>query len=362
MKKILLLVGIIFTAIVLGHSQYKTEKIVFITMDGLRWQDLYTGADSILIRHKDYVEHPDVLVDKFWNRDPLVRREKLMPFFWNTIAKHGQLYGNRKHGSKVDLANPYWFSYPGYNEILTGIIGDTVINSNNKIPNPYTTVLEVINNTSMHSGKVAAFGSWDVFPYIINEERSGIPVNAGFEPVTGNDLTEKEKFLNELQTQIPSPWHTVRLDAFTHHYAMEHLKKYQPDLLYVAYGETDDFGHDGRYDHYLNSAYTTDQFIKAIWEWVQSNPDYKNKTTLIIATDHGRGTNGIDAWRSHGVEWTNSDESWFAIMGPDVEAKGEIKHACQYYNSQYAATIAELMGVPYTQDKKMGEALDILKK
>ena len=60
--------------------------------------------------------------------------------------------------------------------------------------------------------------------FIINDERSGIPVNAGFRNAEG-DLTEKEEFLNQLQTEIPSPWGSVRLDAFTHHYAKEYIQK-----------------------------------------------------------------------------------------------------------------------------------------
>ena len=53
----------------------------------------------------------------------------------STVLNHGQLFGNRTAGSKVDNANPYWFSYPGYSEIMTGY-ADTAINSNSYDPNP----------------------------------------------------------------------------------------------------------------------------------------------------------------------------------------------------------------------------------
>ena len=72
------------------------------------------------------------------------RRQKLMPFFWNTIATKGMLFGNRTIGNKVDVANPHWFSYPGYNEILTGY-PDTAINSNEYPPNPHTNVFAFLN-------------------------------------------------------------------------------------------------------------------------------------------------------------------------------------------------------------------------
>ena len=65
-----------------------------------------------------------------------------MPFFWKEVTKMGQLHGNRNLGNKVDLTNTMWFSYPGYNEILSGKADDSRINSNDKIPNPNTTILE----------------------------------------------------------------------------------------------------------------------------------------------------------------------------------------------------------------------------
>jgi hypothetical protein len=201
------------------HSQNRrTENVFILTLDGLRWQELFTGADSTLIVNKSFVKDPVGLNTQFWADTPEARRKLLMPFFWETIAKQGQLYGNRNYGNYVNVSNTMWFSYPGYNEILCGYPDDARIRTNNKILNPNVTVLEYLNRDSRFKGKVAAFGSWDVFPFIINEERSGIPVNAGFEKSEGTEISTREKFLNELQDQVPSPWATVRLDAFTHHY------------------------------------------------------------------------------------------------------------------------------------------------
>lgn len=327
-------------------AQQKTENVFLITLDGFRWQELYTGADADLVRNKEYVENTEELSNLFWKETAIERREVLMPFFWNVIAKEGQLLGNRDLGSKANVTNKMRFSYPGYNEILTGKSDDERIKSNDKILNPNETILEYVNKQKGFEGRVAAFGSWDVFPYIINEERSGVPVNAGFEKSNDEPLTEREEFLNKLQNEIPSPWGSVRLDAFTHHYAMEYVKKHQPRLVYIAYGETDDFAHDGEYDHYLKSARQTDRFISEIWGYIQSTPAYKDKTTLIITTDHGRGTEYEGAWKDHWTEVVNSDQIWMAVIGPDTPAKGELKSG-QYYQNQVAATVMELLGLHY---------------
>jgi hypothetical protein len=56
----------------------------------------------------------------YWDLTPELRRQKLMAFFWNTIARQGQIYGNRLYQNKMNVSNIYKISYPGYNEMLTG--------------------------------------------------------------------------------------------------------------------------------------------------------------------------------------------------------------------------------------------------
>jgi hypothetical protein len=328
-----------------GHGQEeRPEHIILITLDGLRWQEVFQGADEKLIRDKRYVRDTSALIQEFWHENELERRAALMPWFWSELVESGVILGNRNFNNKVDLTNDQWFSYPGYNEILTGS-ADPQIQSNDKIPNPNKTVLEELNENEQFRGKVAAFASWDVFPFIINEGRSGVPVNAGFDSANDEHLTEREIFLNEIQKTTPSPWSSVRLDVFTHHFAKEYLKKYNPRVLYVAYGETDDFAHDSRYDEYLYAARRTDQFIKNLWDYCQSNPLYKNKTAFLITTDHGRGDLVKEEWTSHGTGIKDAHQIWFAAIGKGIKSIGEGKMEGQWYANQVAGTILNLLGI-----------------
>jgi hypothetical protein len=357
-KTLLLIFALLlcFNQALIAQQKLKTENVILITLDGFRWRELFSGADGDLIQDKNYVEDRKALENLYWDENPLERRQKLLPFIWSTLATKGQIYGNRHYQNLVNLRNQHRFSYPGYNEILTGFADDERIKSNDKIDNPNKTILEYINEQKGFRKKVAAFGSWDVFPYIINARRSGLPVNAGFAQAEGPHLTEREKFLNQLQGQIPSPWSSVRLDAFTHHYALEYLKKHSPRVVYIAYGETDDFAHDGRYDAYLKSAHQTDAFLKDLWTWVQQSPKYKNKTTLLITTDHGRGS-GNGSWRNHGANIPEADQTWFMIIGPDTPPLGEIKQPKQLYTNQLAKTLATLLGLNYTAERPVGEVI-----
>jgi hypothetical protein len=342
------------------NSPYKTENVILITFDGLRWQELFKGADSLMIDDTGLIESSGSLLADYWHPDPIQRRKLLFPFFWSTIASQGQLYGNRAYGNKVDNQNKMWFSYPGYNEVLSGFADDERINSNSKINNPNVTLLEHLNKKPEFKGKVMAFGSWDVFPFIVNEERSGVPVNAGFDLATGNDLTDVEKTINRLQQEIRGPWGGVRLDPFTHHFAMESMKKYKPRVTYIAYGETDDWAHGGKYDQYIWSAKQTDAYIKEIWDFVQSDPQYKDKTTLIITVDHGRGTSKT-SWKGHGSSIPEAGQIWMMAIGPDTPAGGEMKIQGQWQSAMIARTIFQLLGMDYPDPKAAPAIKEMMK-
>ncbi|MDW3645507.1 MAG: phosphoglyceromutase [Bacteroidia bacterium] len=353
---ILALILLLMHSSLFGQQDLKTEYVFWITYDGLRWQEVFGGVDKKLMDNEDFTSAKEEIEARFWDEDPLESRKKLLPFFWEVILKEGQLYGNRNLGSKVNCSNDQLFSYPGYNEILTGF-PDSEINSNDKKYNKNITLLEFANMQEAFKGKVAAFGSWDVFPFIINEPRSGITVNAGFDIAEEANLSDKELLLNEIQPQTPSPWSTVRLDVFTHHYAKEYLRKFEPRLLYIAYGETDDFAHGGDYDAYLKSAWQTDAFIRELWNYAQSHPKYRGKTSLVISTDHGRGTVPIDAWKSHGNKIEGAEEIWIAVLGPDTPALGEVKEGPILYQKQLAQTVAHLLGIQYKSNKPSGEKI-----
>ena len=328
-----------------SYGQHKTENIIIITLDGFRWQEVFNGADSLLIKNEKYSENQKELVKEFWSDQLEERRKKLLPFFWSTIVKDGQLYGNRILGNYVDVSNRYRFSYPGYNEIFTGY-PDTAVNSNDKNPNKNENVLEFLNKQAGYQNSVAAFSSWDVFPFILNEERSKIYVNSGIEEIREKGI--QFELLNGLQeTTYRMLGENVRPDLLTFFSAKEYLKQKQPKVLYIAFDETDDFAHGGKYDLYLKAARMEDKMIGDLWDFVQHQPSYKGKTTFIITTDHGRGDKIKDQWRDHGQKVEEASQIWLAVIGPDTAPLGEIKKQEQLYQRQIATTIANLLGFDF---------------
>jgi Sulfatase len=353
MKKYFVLILLVTAFSVSAQQKLKTENVILITLDGFRWQEVFHGADSSFMRQQKDLKDPQLKV-KYWRDDVMDRRKALLPFFWNTIATQGQLYGNRALGCKVDITNNQLFSYPGYNEILIGKADNDRIHSNDKMYNPNTNVLEFINQQPGFKGKVAAFSSWDVFPYIINDKRSGVFVSTGAKPVEGAALNDREKMMNDLVMSLPNPLGDVRLDAFTFYYGLEYMKKNKPKVMYFAFDETDDFAHSGEYGAYLNSANYTDRFISELWSYLQREAQYKDKTTLIITCDHGRGDNA-EEWKHHGQKIPVANQIWFAVLGPDTRATGEVKGETQLYQNQVAKTMAAFLGLDYPGEGKIGD-------
>lgn len=345
------------------NAQQQTENIIIITTDGFRWQEVFKGMDSAIANNPTFNKGDSGIIYKnYWAATEKERRKKLLPFLWNTLAIKGQLFGNRILGSKVDNVNPYWFSYPGYNEIMTGF-PDTAINTNDYPPNPHVTVLEFLNNQPKLKHKVAAFGAWEAFDRILNEQRSGIPVVSAFDLMGGKKPTVTEGLINAMSKDAHKRWGEQEcFDVFTHYGAMDYLKTKKPRVLYIAYGETDEWAHAGEYRSYLDAGHQVDAWIKEIWNYVQTDPHYKNKTTLFITVDHGRGDVEKEKWTSHGNSIQDSHEIWFGVMGPDTPVRGELNpiasgSSMQLYQQQFAQSFAKLMGYTYKADHPIADEI-----
>lgn len=292
------------------------KNVILVTTDGLRWQEVFRGAGDAYMTREQGVEDVAALKKEFAPGAPAERRAALLPFFWGTVAKAGQVYGNRDRKSDARVTNGRKFSYPGYNELLTGA-PDPEVKSNDKIPNRNVTVLEWMNRRPGFGGRVLMFGTWDVFPFIVNTERSGIAV--------GGDHHE---------------------DAQTFAAARAELREKKPRLLYVALGETDERAHERKYGDYLRAARRVDGWLKELWETAQGMPERAGTTALLVTTDHGRGGDAGN-WKDHGEKVDGAEYIWIAAMGPGIRPLGERADAPEVTQSQVAATVAALLGEDY---------------
>jgi hypothetical protein len=102
--------------------------------------------------------------------------------------------------------------------------------------------------------------------------------------------------------------------------------------------------------------------IADLWKTLQSLPQYKGKTTLLITCDHGRGDKIKENWRHHGDKIEDAHEIWLAAMGPDTNPLGEMSTDTQLYQKQVAATIAQLLGLTFTANHPVAEPIQTIYK
>lgn len=334
----------------------KSKNLVLILIDGYRWQELFHGAEYGLLTNPKYNSMDSLQRMKdFWSDNVNERREKLMPFTWNYIANHGQIYGDRDSGNDVSVKNPYWISYPGRAEVLSGFV-DLKISSNDYGINTNPNVLEFLSHQSGFEGKVATFACWDATGRCLDKPNSAMLINVPWkekeegrltwEDIRGDHLTNEEILANEVQHYAPKIFgDDERPDFAVYALAKSYIRAKHPKVIYIDFGDTDEYAHEGKYDHYLLDAYNLDAMIEKLWEMMLKDPFYRNNTTFFVIPDHGRGIDG--EWTSHGSSIPHSDETWFMVWGSGIKPLGVINTREQIYQEQYAKTMAQILGYHY---------------
>jgi hypothetical protein len=326
------------------------EHVIIVMSDGLRWQEVFRGADpALLIKENNGGQPVDELKAKYLRSTPEESRKALMPFLWSVMVPQGEIYGNRDKGSDAFVTNGLNFSYPGYSETLTGHPDNARIKSNDNIPNPNVTVLEWLDRgwkkeTPGAHDLTAVFGAWEVIGGIVNQQRCGFTVNVGFQPFTEIPMTPRLDLINHWKAETPHVFDDEPFDAPTFYTTMEYLKVAKPRLLFLSLGETDDWAHANRYGFYLEAATRADDYLRRLWEFLQTEPEYRGRTTILFLPDHGRG--GVPTgWQSHGEKLPESKYIFFAAMGVGVPEHGELGAGTpEMHSNQVAATIARLFG------------------
>jgi hypothetical protein len=337
MRTIRFAAALLLCALAAAAQPHRTRNIVLVTADGLRWQEVFRGIDPMLAHEKSAgMENAEDRRKRYQRPTERESREALLPFFWK-LAPLGLILAD------VKVTNAYHVSYPGYSEILTGRASDDLIRGNDPIRNPNETVLEYFKRQlKLDSKQVALFGSWDTFRVIGEHTPGTIFINAGYQEIGLPHLSPELSLLSRLQFEALTPWDEARHDAFTFEMALDYLKTIKPRVLHIALDETDDWAHSHRYDRVLDSIASFDRYLALLWNTLQSMKEYRDSTTLIVTSDHGRGSTVAD-WSDHGSKVPGADRIWLAIVGPDTRAAGE--QDIRAAQRDIAETMLALMGL-----------------
>jgi len=117
------------------------------------------------------------------------------------------------------------------------------------------------------------------------------------------------------------------------------MDEYHPKLMIVNFPETDRRGHDSAWYDYLSSLRNADSLIYLLWLKIQSDPLYKNNTTMFVTNDHGRHTTDF---QSHGDDCNGCKHLMLLAVGKNIP-KNEIDSS-MHFQIDLCTTIGYLMG------------------
>ncbi len=330
-----------------SFAQSKTQNVILITLDGARTQEIFGGLDAEVFKSTNKNFDRTAAYKRFNAASPTERREKLMPFFWQTLMKsHGSIAGNRDLKSEVKTTNKLWFSYPGYSEILTGE-PQAEIQSNDFVRYPHETALDYAQRRlGLKATEVAQVGSWDGFKYAASQKDGSFFMSGAYDAVPAELSTPEMDELVALRPEVLQLWEESSNDTLTFRLALSYLKRHQPRVLWLGFGQSDDWAHARRYDRLLDYLQLADRHLGELWATLQSMDRYRGNTTLIITTDHGRGRTPAD-WAEHDAGIEGSQDIWIAVIGPDTPAQGEVRGQAGVTQGDVAATMLQYLGLDH---------------
>jgi len=323
-----------------------THNVILVTLDGVRVQEVFGGLDETIAAHDAQDVYSEIATgrERYGSGTAEARREALLPFFWKTLAPRGVVFGNPAHGNHVKVQNRVLWSTPGYTEIMTGAPRPEVTD-NDRVRHPYRTVLEHAREAlGLDYGQVAQIGSWEGFKLAAASRDDAflmVGVHDSIPAPWGSAETDQ---LALLRRQVMGLWEEGSNDVLTFRMAQHFLVRNQPRVLWLALVNSDDWAHADRYDRYLEYLHLADSLLGELWQTLQSLDAYRDRTTLVITTDHGRGIQGSD-WAEHDITIPGSDDIWLAVVGPDTPDRGEVTEPGLIYQGQVAATVLQFLGL-----------------
>jgi hypothetical protein len=98
------------------------------------------------------------------------------------------------------------------------------------------------------------------------------------------------------------------------------MRQFAPSLLWITLHDMD-VAHTGAYSLYLDGIRRTDRLCADIWTMIESDPEYKGRTTMLILPDFGRDsdfTPGGNGFQHHRTGDPLSRTTWMMALGPHI--------------------------------------------
>jgi hypothetical protein len=308
------------------------SAVVLVVLDGVRWQDVFEGADPALVRRHGLEPSP-------WSNP-----RDLMPNLHRLVESDGVAVGAPGRGATMVATGPQFISLPGYLEIFGGK-ADPTCDRNDCRVTPGRTILDDVAAASGPDA-VAVVASWPNIARAASADVTDYAVTAGRRLVTrsvrqrADDATGA--WLDRGRTAGAWPGKgDYRPDAFTAAVALHYLESARPRFLFVGLGDADEYAHHDDYARYLESVHQADAFVGELASALGRMGARGRHTTILITADHGRALD----FRDHGPQFPESGRVFLVAIGGDVRHRRADGAARRHTLSDVAPTVRALLGV-----------------
>lgn len=306
----------------------RTRRVVLVTIDGARWQEIFHGVDPALAQAAGMPREEQVAADA------------LLPNLYRRVAARGVALGAPGHGL-VEASGPVYVSQPGYQEIFAG--RPTGCRSNHCGPTTVKTLPEELAEAAPE-GTVVSIASWEQMEWAVARAPGRITVSAGR---LGGETRRKAAVSHAAARALEEAEHVsawpgladYRPDAHTAKLALEVLRASRPHFLHVGLGDPDEHAHRDDYRGYLASLRAADATLGALLDVLADQPDGE-ETTVLVTADHGRN----EDFKSHGESPASARVFLFAAGGA-VPSRGFAHTRETLHLADLAPTVRALLGL-----------------
>ena len=158
------------------------------------------------------------------------------------------------------------------------------------------------------------------------------------------DPEVKKAFLTALANFIHGPDSPASGDELTYFVATEVLRRVAPGVLLVGFSDVE-VAHSGTYSLHVGGILRDDLLVHRLWQFVQSLPEYRDRTTMVVMPEFGRDPDGssTNGFFNHRSNTESCRLTWMMVLGEAARQPAVIEREVRQID--LAPSLGEWLGI-----------------